>query len=65
MNRHHLAAHIVFADFALAIIGVTGAGPAYDFIGHHAARQFPIEKAFAGVSRPERAITIKDCQLGR
>ena len=57
VHGDHFAAHIVLADFALAIVGIAGALEADNLIGEHSA--FPAKEAFAGIASPKRAVAVK------
>ena len=64
IDGDHLATHVVFADLAGAIVSVSRTRPPHDVIRNDTAFQFPVEEAFAGISRPKCAIAVKYCQLG-
>ena len=59
MHADHLAAHDILGDLACAVVGISGAGPPNHVFGDKFVFQFPGEKAFSRVARPERAIAVK------
>ena len=62
IHGHHVGAHVVFANLASQVIGVTGTSPSDRFIGDQALTHLPLKEGRAGITRPERSIAVKDRQ---
>lgn len=63
MNGDHFAAHVLFADVAAFVVGISCACPLRDVIRKQSALEFPVEKALPGIARPERPIAIEHREL--
>ena len=54
VHGHHLTAHGVFIDQALAVVGMTRLEALCQVFGNQAAPDFPAKKFLTGVAAPQR-----------
>ena len=59
VHGDHLAAHLVFTDFAGLVLNITGTHGGADLWRNEAAVNLPVEEAFSGVTRPESAVAVE------
>src|ERR1700751_1563264 len=64
MERHHFAAHVVFADLAGFVISVTRTRPLRRFVGYYSKLDLPIEKSLSSITVPQCAVAVKSRELG-
>jgi hypothetical protein len=63
VHGDHFSAHGIFVDAARFVVGMPRTRPLHDRLRQQSffrrQVQFPVEKTFPGVFRPERAVAIK------
>ena len=59
MHGDHFAAHILFSDLTRFILRVARPHGAAHLGGHDPLFNLPVEKCFASVTRPKRAIAVE------
>src|SRR5260370_35347653 len=64
VDGDHLAAHDFFAHLAGLVVFVARQSPGDDLGRHQFALDLPVEEVCAGIAAPQRAVAVKDRDLG-